>query len=105
MYQPALRKLYSGPTITGNGQRLKVVDKFAYLGSTLSRTVRIDDEVTARIAKASVACGRLCGNVWDRTEIRLETKLEVFNALVLPTLFMHARPEQYTDAMPKTIST
>ena len=30
-----------------------VVDKFTYLGSTLSRVVHIDDEVDARIAKAS----------------------------------------------------
>ena len=35
------------------GQRLQVVDKFTYLGSTLSRVVHIDDEVNARIAKAS----------------------------------------------------
>ena len=38
-----------------NGQKLKVVDKFTYLGSTLSRAVHIDDEITVRIAKASVA--------------------------------------------------
>ena len=30
-------------TITVNGQKLKVVDKFTYLGSTLSRAVHIDD--------------------------------------------------------------
>ena len=38
-----------------NGQKLQVVDKFTYLGSTLSIAVHIDDEVTARTAKASVA--------------------------------------------------
>ena len=36
-----------------NGQKLKVVDKFTYLGSTLSSAVHIDDDVTARIAKTS----------------------------------------------------
>ena len=50
------------PIITVNGQKLKVVDKFTYLGSTLSRAVHIDDEITARIAKASVAFGR--HSVW-----------------------------------------
>ena len=45
-----------------NGQRLQVVDKFTYLGSTLSRARHIDDKVTVRIAKASVAFGRLRGN-------------------------------------------
>ena len=55
VYQPAPGKPYSEPTITVNGQKLQVVDKFTYLGSTLSRAVHIDDEVTARTAKASVA--------------------------------------------------
>ena len=64
----------------------QVVDKFTYLGSTLSRAVHIDDEVTARTAKASVAFGRLRTNVWERNGIRLDTKLKVYNAIVLPTL-------------------
>ena len=70
-----------------NGQKLKVVDKFTYLGSTLSRAVHIDDEVTARTAKASVAFGRLRTNIWERNGIRLDTKLKVYKAVVLPTLF------------------
>ena len=69
-----------------NGQKLKVVDKFIYLGSTLSRAVHIDDEVTARIAKASVAFGRLRANVLERDGIKLDTKLKVYKAVVLPTL-------------------
>ena len=69
-----------------NGQKLQVVDKFTYLGSTLSRAVHIDDEVTARTAKASVAFGRLRTNVWERNGIRLDTKLKVYKAVVLPTL-------------------
>ena len=32
-------------------QRLQAVDKFTYLGSTLSKAVHIDDDVNARIAK------------------------------------------------------
>ena len=69
-----------------NGEKLKVVDKFTYLGNTLSRAVHIDDEVTARIAKASVAFGRLRANVWERNGIKLDTKLKVYKAVVLPTL-------------------
>ena len=48
--------------------------------------MHIDDEVTARIAKASVAFGRLHTNVWERYGIRLETKLKVYKVVVLPTL-------------------
>ena len=48
--------------------------------------MHIDDEVTARTAKASVAFGRLRTNVWERNGIRLDTKLKVYKAVVLPTL-------------------
>ena len=47
VHQPAPGKPYNEPTITVNGQKLKVVDKFNYLVSILSRAVHIDDEVTA----------------------------------------------------------
>ena len=90
VHQPALGKPYSEPTITVNGLKLHVVDKFTYLGSTLSRAVYIDDEVTARTAKVSVALGRLRTNAWERNGIRLDTKLKVYNAVVLPTL-LYAR--------------
>ena len=70
VHQPTPGKPYSEATITVNGQKLQVADKFTYLGSTLSRAVHIGDEVTARTAKASVAFGRL----------------KVYKAVVLPTL-------------------
>ena len=56
VHQPAPGKPYSEPTITVNGQKLQVVDKFTYLGSTLSRAVHIDDEVTARTALTCSKC-------------------------------------------------
>ena len=86
VYQPPPGKPYQEPTITVKGQRLQAVDKFTYLGSTLSRPVHIDDEVNARIAISSAAFGRLRGNVWDRSGIRLDTKLKVNKAVVLPTI-------------------
>ena len=98
VYQPTLGNPYSEPTIIVNGQRLQVVAKFTYLGSTLSRAVHIDDEVTARIAKASVTFGRLLGNVWYRSGIRLDTKLNDYKAAVL-----HVRLEQCTNTMQKDL--
>ena len=90
VHKPASRKPYSEPTITVNEQKLQVVDKFTYLGRSLSRAVHIDDEVTARTAKASVSFGRLRTNVLERNGIRLDTKLKVYKAVVLPTL-LYAR--------------
>ena len=46
----------------------------------------IDDEVNARIAKASAAFGGLRGRIWDRSGIRLDTKLKVYRSVVLPIL-------------------
>ena len=48
--------------------------------------MHIDDEVNARIAKASAALGRLHGSILDRIGIRLDTKLKVYRSVVLPTL-------------------
>ena len=86
MHQPAPGKTYIEPSITINGQCLKSVDKFTYLGSTLSRNVVIDDEADARLAKANSAFGRLSKNVWNRRGITLETKIKVYRAAVLTTL-------------------
>ena len=86
VYPTAPGKPYKEPTITVKGQRLQVVEKFTYLTSTLSRVVHIDDEVNARIAKASAAFGRLCGSIWDRSGTRLDTKQKVYRSVVLPTL-------------------
>ena len=87
VYQPAPGKPYKESTITVKDQRLQVViDRFAYLGSTLSRVVYIDDEVNARIAKASATFGQLHGSVSNRNGIRLDTNLKVYKAVVLLTL-------------------
>ena len=62
------------------------MDKFTYLGSTLSRNTTIDDEVNTRISRASSSFGRLYKNVWHRSGISLQTKLKVYKAAVLPVL-------------------
>ena len=64
------------------GQRLQVVDKITYLGSTLSRVMHSDDAVNARIAKASAAFGGLRGSVCDPSGIRFDTNLKVYKAVV-----------------------
>ena len=86
MFQPAPRNAYTEPSITVKGETLKVVESFAYLGSILSRSVRIDNEVDARIAKASTAFGRLRKKVWERNGLTTRTKLKVYKAVALPSL-------------------
>ena len=55
-----------------NGEKEKVVDKFAYLGSTISRAMYTDDEVTVRIVQTIVALERHPANVWERNGIKLK---------------------------------
>ena len=86
MHQPAPGKTYAEPNITINRQQLNMVDKFTYLGSTLSRNIVIDDEVNARLGKGSAAFGRLHKNMWNRRGITLETKIKNYQAIVLTTL-------------------
>lgn len=86
MFQPAPREQHHDPHITVNDTTLSSVRRFTYLGSTLSSCVHIDDEVNARIAKASAAFGRLRSSVWDRQGIQLSTKLMVYKAVVLTSL-------------------
>nr|VZI15267.1 unnamed protein product [Spirometra erinaceieuropaei] len=74
------------PQISVNGTQLQVVENFPYLGSTLSRNTKIDDEVANRISKASQAFGRLQSTVWNRHGIQLSTKLKMHKAVILPTL-------------------
>ena len=57
MHQPMPRKTYVESNITIKGQCLKVVEKFTYLGSTLSKSIVMDDEVNTRLIKVSVAFG------------------------------------------------
>ena len=59
MFQPAPGKCYLKPHISVNDTVLNDVEKFTYLGSTISRHANIDEEVTCRIAKASGTFGRL----------------------------------------------
>ena len=78
MFQPAPGKPYLKPCITVNDTVPNDVEKFTYLGSTISRHANIDEKVTCRIAKASSAFGRLQFNIWDRRGISLTTKMKMY---------------------------
>ncbi|VDL94573.1 unnamed protein product [Schistocephalus solidus] len=86
LHRPPPSAEYNAPRINVNGTQLKNVETFSYLGSTLSRNTRIDDEVAQRISKASEAFGRLQASVWNHYGIHLNTKLKMYKAVVLTTL-------------------
>nr|VZI52010.1 unnamed protein product [Spirometra erinaceieuropaei] len=80
----------NAPQISVDCTQLQMVENFPYLGSTLSRDTKIDDEVANRILKASQAFGRLQIPVWNRHGLQLSTKLKMYKAVILPTLLYGA---------------
>ncbi|VDM05373.1 unnamed protein product [Schistocephalus solidus] len=58
MHQPQPNTTYNAVRINVNGAQLKSVETFTYLGINLSRSNKIDDEITHRITKVSQAFGR-----------------------------------------------
>ena len=86
IYQPKPGADYTAPTITIANNPLSVTDKFTYLGSTISQNALIDDEISGRIGKASGSFGKLTKRLWSERGVRLVTKINVYCAIVLPTL-------------------
>lgn len=69
-----------------NGTPLAELDKFTYLGSTISNNGSIDTEILKIIQSAASAFGKLRGRLWDQRGIDLKTKMKVYRAIVIPTL-------------------
>nr|VZI25662.1 unnamed protein product [Spirometra erinaceieuropaei] len=91
----------NAPQINVNGTQLQVVENFPYLGSTLSRNTKIDDEVVNRISKASQAFGRLQSTVWNLHDLQLRTKLKMYKAVILPTLLYGAETWTLSPSHPE----
>ena len=70
----------------------------------MSRVVHINDEVNARIAKASTAFGRLRGSIWAQSGIRLHSKLKVYRFMVMPTLLYACETKRFANGMPERLN-
>jgi len=78
--QSATATVMAGDTI------LTSTSKFCYLGSYLSNTVAMNDDIMARIAKGCTAFGGLQHRLWHEHSVFLKTKVEVYRAVVFTTL-------------------
>ena len=74
------------PTINIGSHTLQVVKEFTYLGSTISSTMSLENELNKRIGKASAAMSKLSKRVWENGKLSLATKLSVYRACILSTL-------------------
>ncbi|VDL89409.1 unnamed protein product [Schistocephalus solidus] len=86
MHQPPPSTECSSPQINVKGAQLKNVEKLAYLGSPLTRNMRINQEVAQRISKVSQAIVQLHASMWNHQGIHLNTKLQMYKVVVLTTL-------------------
>ena len=78
--------VYVEPSVYIDGKKLKVVDKFTYLGSTINRFCSLGNEIALRLEKAAGAFSALKDRVWLQRGLKKTTKLEVYNACVLTCL-------------------
>nr|VZI36662.1 unnamed protein product [Spirometra erinaceieuropaei] len=97
MHQPPPDAAYNAPHTNSNGVQSHGLDTFTYLGRTLFRTAKVDDEVSHRTSKASQAFGRLQNAVWNSHGLHLYTKIKMYStrlkkckAVILPTLLYGA---------------
>lgn len=74
------------PPVSIDDMDLKTVDKFCYLGSTLSSNGSLDNEISLRISKASSSFGALMKRLLKNHGIKLHTKIVVYRAVVLSSL-------------------
>ena len=82
-----------------DGKFLPVVDKFCYLGTTLSRDCSDNDDVSLRIQKAGNAFGSLRRCIFSQHRVSVSVKRTVYEGLILPILLYGAE----TWCLTKTI--
>ena len=69
-----------------NGSPLRIAQRFTYLGSIISPSHNIDEDILNRIQAASAAFGRLRTRVFSNKNLRLHTKIAVYEAVCISTL-------------------
>ena len=86
LYQPPPCVAYSPPDINIDGTNLNAMEHFAYLGSVIYNDATVSKDLDNRLSKASSSFGRPSKREWQSHSLRLSTKLQVYRAVVVPTL-------------------
>ena len=71
----------------------------------ISNTASVDIEVERRVQAANKSFGALHKRLWSRHDVKLETKMKVYNAAVIPSLLYATETltlyqRQYTQCCP-----
>ena len=86
LYQPPPRVAYSPPHISIDGTNLNAVEHFTYLRSVISNDASVSKDLDNRLSKVSSSLGSLSKRVWQSHSLLLSTKIQVYRAVVVPTL-------------------
>ena len=86
LYQPPPREEYSPSVISVDGTNLNAVEHFTYLGSVIFNNATVSKDLDNLLSKASSSFGRQSKRVWQSHSLRLSTKIQVYRAVVVPTL-------------------
>ena len=73
-----------------DGNKLKSVLEFTFLGSTISSNGCIDDEIQRRMGMASASFGRLRQRLWNNHHVSMRVKSNIYRAIMLSTLLYGA---------------
>ncbi|KAI8518904.1 hypothetical protein Bbelb_021610 [Branchiostoma belcheri] len=76
-----------GPVI--NARQVESVERFSYLGGTITSDCRSYADIHLRIGRASAAMASL-KSVWSNRKLSLQTKLRLYNSLVLSILMYNS---------------
>jgi hypothetical protein len=72
--------------ISLDGQSVETVDKFTCLGSVFTSDNSMDAEIAFRVSRAAAAFSELRAVLWSDRHISLDTKVKVFQSVVLSAL-------------------
>ena len=86
------------------GKALEEVESFTYLGSTIDINGGSDADVRARIGKARSAFV-LLKKIWESKELKLQTKVKIFNTNVKTVLLYGAETWKTTASLTQKVQT
>ena len=69
--------VHSTATILLNNNPLEPVNKFCYLGSTVTSSLSLDEEISTRIGKAATTFGKLMKRAWNNKMLTTKTKMRL----------------------------
>ena len=85
------------------GSSVEVVDEFCYLGSYISHNVNCEKDVKVHIGRASSRIFGKMKKVWGNKHINLQTKLRLYEALILSTVLYSAELWPLTITLSKKL--